>query len=60
MTRALIADPELPLKLRDGYPADVRPCILSNQDNIVGLVQNPRLSCVNNPAATKGMLNSHR
>ena len=33
------------------YPADVRPCILSNQDNIVGLVQNPRLSCVNNPAA---------
>lgn len=51
MTRALIADPELPLKLREGYPADVRPCILSNQDNIVGLVQNPRLSCVNNPAA---------
>jgi mycofactocin system FadH/OYE family oxidoreductase 2 len=51
MTRALIADPELPRKLRDGYPADVRPCILSNQDNIVGLVQNPRLNCVNNPAA---------
>jgi 2,4-dienoyl-CoA reductase-like NADH-dependent reductase (Old Yellow Enzyme family) len=51
MTRAFIADPELPIKLREGYPEDVRPCILCNQDNIVGLVQNPRLSCVNNPAA---------
>jgi mycofactocin system FadH/OYE family oxidoreductase 2 len=51
MTRALIADPEFPVKLREGYPEDVRPCILCNQDNIVGLVQNPRLSCVNNPAA---------
>ncbi len=51
MTRALIADPELPNKLREGGEEDVRPCILCNQDNIVGLVQNPRLSCVNNPAA---------
>jgi mycofactocin system FadH/OYE family oxidoreductase 2 len=51
MTRALIADPELPAKVRDGDPASVRPCVLSNQDNIVGMVQNPRLSCVNNPAA---------
>jgi len=51
MTRALIADPELPAKVRAGNAAAVRPCILSNQDNVVGLVQNPRLSCVNNPAA---------
>jgi pyruvate/2-oxoglutarate dehydrogenase complex dihydrolipoamide dehydrogenase (E3) component len=51
MTRALIADPELPGKLRAGRPRDVRPCVLSNQDNIMGMVQNPRLSCVNNPAA---------
>ncbi len=51
MTRALIADPELPAKVRDGNPAAVRPCVLSNQDNVVGMVQNPRLSCVNNPAA---------
>ncbi len=51
MTRALIADPDLPNKLREGRPEDIRPCLLSNQDNIVGLVQNPRLSCVNNPAA---------
>jgi mycofactocin system FadH/OYE family oxidoreductase 2 len=51
MTRALIADPELPNKVRDGRLEDIRPGILSNQDNIIGQVQNPRLSCVNNPAA---------
>lgn len=51
MTRALIADPDLPQKLRAGHAEDIRPAILSNQDNIIGLVQNPRLSCVNNPAA---------
>ncbi|MCG8350446.1 MAG: FAD-dependent oxidoreductase [Chloroflexales bacterium] len=51
MTRALIADPDLPRKLRAGQPDDIRPCILSNQDNIIDMVQNPRLSCVNNPAA---------
>jgi len=51
MTRALIADPDLPSKLRQGQIADIRPCLLANQDNIIGLVQNPRLSCANNPAA---------
>ena len=51
MTRALIADPDLPSKLRQGQSDDIRPCLLANQDNIIGLVQNPRLSCANNPAA---------
>ena len=51
MTRALIADPDLPAKLRQGQLDDIRPCLLANQDNIIGLVQNPRLSCSNNPAA---------
>jgi mycofactocin system FadH/OYE family oxidoreductase 2 len=51
MTRALIADPELPRKLRAGRLHDVRPCILCNQDCVVRSVQNPRLSCVHNPAA---------
>lgn len=51
MTRALIADPDMPNKLHTGRAEDVCPAILSNQDNIIGLVQNPRLSCVNNPAA---------
>ena len=51
MTRALIADPDLPHKWREGRIDDIRPCLLANQDNIIGLVQNPRLSCANNPAA---------
>lgn len=51
MTRALIADPDLPEKVRRGDLDDIRPGLLANQDNIVGLVQNPRLSCANNPAA---------
>ncbi len=51
MTRALIADPDLPHKWREGRADDIRPCLLANQDNLIGLVQNPRLSCANNPAA---------
>ena len=51
MTRALIADPELPNKMRNGAAAAVRPCTLCNQLCVVAQVQNPRLSCVNNPAA---------
>ncbi|MFO1154211.1 MAG: FAD-dependent oxidoreductase [Rhodospirillales bacterium] len=51
MTRALIADPDLPAKVRGGNLEGVRPCLLSNQDNVIAMVQNPRLSCVNNPAA---------
>lgn len=51
MTRALIADPELPAKVRAGDLAAIRPCLLSNMDSILSQVQNPRLSCVNNPAA---------
>jgi mycofactocin system FadH/OYE family oxidoreductase 2 len=51
MTRALIADPALPNKIRDGLPHQVRPCILCNQLCVVSQNQNPRLSCVNNPAA---------
>ena len=51
MTRALIADPDLPRKVRDGRAEDVRQCILCNQDCVVQSVQNPRLSCSINPAA---------
>jgi 2,4-dienoyl-CoA reductase (NADPH2) len=51
MTRALIADPDLVRKLRLGRPAEIRPCLLANQDFVVRTVQNPRLSCENNPAA---------
>jgi len=51
MTRALIADPDLPKKVRAGAPHRVRPCTLCNQACSVAQVQNPRLSCVTNPAA---------
>lgn len=51
MTRALLADPELPNKLREGSSDDVRPCTLCNQACMVAQVQNPRLSCSSNPAA---------
>ena len=51
MTRALIADPgsaqQDPRRLAD----EVRPCTSVNQLCVIGQVQNPRLSCVNNPAA---------
>lgn len=51
MTRALIADPDLPRKVRAGQPEEVRECILCNQDCVISTVQNPRLSCSINPAA---------
>ena len=51
MTRALIADPALPEKIRNGTAESVRPCTLCNQLCVVNQVQNPRLSCASNPAA---------
>jgi mycofactocin system FadH/OYE family oxidoreductase 2 len=51
MTRALISDPDLVRKLRRGQAQEIRPCLLANQDFVVRTVQNPRLSCENNPAA---------
>ncbi len=51
MTRALIADPELPNKTREGAADRVAPCLLCNQGCVVAEVQNPRLGCTVNPAA---------
>jgi mycofactocin system FadH/OYE family oxidoreductase 2 len=51
MTRALIADPELPAKTRDGAPDRAAPCLLCNQGCAIAQVQNPRLGCAVNPAA---------
>jgi len=51
MTRALISDPDLVRKLRQGRPAAIRPCLLANQAFVIRTVQNPALSCENNPAA---------
>ena len=51
MTRALIADPDLPRKLAGGRGHQVRPCIRCNQDCAVRSAANAAVSCVHNPEA---------
>jgi 2,4-dienoyl-CoA reductase (NADPH2) len=51
MTRALIADPDLPLKVMADRPQEVRPCIRCNQDCSVRSAANAAVSCVHNPEA---------
>jgi mycofactocin system FadH/OYE family oxidoreductase 2 len=51
MTRALIADPDLPLKLERGEVHRVRPCIRCNQDCCVRSAANAAVSCIHNPEA---------
>lgn len=52
MGRALIADPELPKKLLEGRPEDVRPCLRCNE-YCIGRIWNrhTKLSCAVNPQA---------
>lgn len=52
MGRALIADPELPRKLLEGRPEDVRPCLRCNE-YCIGRIWNyhTKLSCAVNPQA---------
>jgi mycofactocin system FadH/OYE family oxidoreductase 2 len=51
MTRALLADPELPRKAREGRPEDIRPCIGCNQ-GCVGMGHTGRpITCLVNPTA---------
>lgn len=49
MTRALIADPDLPRKLEAGQDASVRPCIGCNQGCLGGLLAGGALKCTVNP-----------
>lgn len=51
MTRALIADPDLPLKVSEGRGHEIRPCIRCNQDCVVRSASNARVSCIHNPEA---------
>ncbi len=50
--RALIADPELPRKLLEGRPEDIRPCLRCNE-YCIGRIWNKhtKLSCAVNPQA---------
>lgn len=52
MGRALIADPELPKKLLEGRPEDIRPCLRCNEYCIGRIWNNhTKLSCAVNPQA---------
>lgn len=49
MTRALIADPELPRKAREGRSEDIRVCMGSNEGCIDRLYFGLPIGCVQNP-----------
>ncbi|HEY4027820.1 MAG TPA: FAD-dependent oxidoreductase [Candidatus Dormibacteraeota bacterium] len=51
MTRALIADPDLPRRLAEHRAGAVRPCVRCNQDCAVRSAANAVVSCVHNPEA---------
>ncbi len=50
MNRALIADPDLPRKAREGRLDEIRPCINSNQGCLNRLLSGYPMSCTVNPA----------
>ncbi len=51
MTRALIADPDLPAQLSAGRVHEIKSCILCNQQCIVDNAANSPLTCVHNITA---------
>lgn len=51
MTRALIADPELPAKARSGRLDDIRPCVGYNSGCIDRIYTGKAVSCVQNAVA---------
>ena len=50
MTRAMIADPEMPRKVREGRLDDVRVCVGASEGCIGRLRQGKAITCVQNPA----------
>jgi mycofactocin system FadH/OYE family oxidoreductase 2 len=51
MTRALIADPEMPRKAREGRLDDIRRCVGANEGCIDRIYQGKPVGCVQNPGA---------
>jgi mycofactocin system FadH/OYE family oxidoreductase 2 len=51
MTRALIADPDLPRKARAGRLDDIRVCVGANEGCIDRIYQGKPVTCIQNPAA---------
>ncbi len=51
MARPLLADPELPIKARDGREAEINTCIACNQGCLDRIFENDRATCLVNPRA---------
>lgn len=51
MVRAMIADPQLVVKARDGREAEIRPCIGTSMGCVAGLMATGKLQCVVNAVA---------
>ncbi|MFQ5875184.1 MAG: FAD-dependent oxidoreductase [Dehalococcoidia bacterium] len=49
MTRAIIADPHMPNKAKEGRLNDIRPCIGTNQGCISRLFHGKPITCIHNP-----------
>jgi len=49
MTRALIADPDMPRKAREGRFDEVRPCVGANAGCIDRIYQGKPVTCIQNP-----------
>jgi 2,4-dienoyl-CoA reductase-like NADH-dependent reductase (Old Yellow Enzyme family) len=60
MVRALIADPALVRKTREGRPEQVRPCIACNQGCLGGSLRGEGLGCTVNPSVGSEALLSER
>src|SRR5207302_5120841 len=50
MVRALIADPDIVRKTREGREQEIRPCIACNQGCMGGALRGGRMACTVNPA----------
>ena len=53
MTRAMIADPHLANKAKEGRVEDIRPCIGSNQGCIGRLFHGKPITCIHNPVISR-------
>jgi 2,4-dienoyl-CoA reductase (NADPH2) len=51
MARPLLADPDLPIKARDGREAEINTCIACNQGCLDRIFENDRATCLVNPRA---------
>jgi mycofactocin system FadH/OYE family oxidoreductase 2 len=53
MTRALIADPDLPRKAREGRLEDIRVCVGANEGCIDRIYQGKPVTCIQNPGVSR-------